>query len=236
MQKRGQITVYMIIGIIIVLIIGILLSTTFTSIEDQKKVSIELQPVQNFVESCLQQTARNGVIFLALQGGYYNIPKQSHQGIPYYYANRQDISPDRNTIQNEMANYIDDKISNCLEKHQFVDKITYGISTTLVIISNNSVQLNLELPTIIESAESKTSINKYSATVNSNYGQLYDISKEFIRRQMDADEYIELDALLTFIQLPLKFHIMNYDDGNVEISILDQDKIYKFALRLDWSE
>jgi uncharacterized protein YqhQ len=79
-QKRGQVTVFIIIGIIVLLITGLLLflkkeQILEKSIIDEKLVNLPNgKAVNYFVQSCLAKVSEQGVIKLGHQGGYYNSP------------------------------------------------------------------------------------------------------------------------------------------------------------------
>ena len=78
MEKRGQITVFIIIGILIVLVIALVLYATrervLAPLEEERvtvaKVPAELQPVQDFVQTCLYTVAKDGLEIIGARGGY----------------------------------------------------------------------------------------------------------------------------------------------------------------------
>lgn len=80
MKKRGQITVFIILGIVILAVIGGFLAfrsgfidTYLSTSRDQVKVPSEIAPVQNYLEFCLEESVRKGINFLGLQGGYLEL-------------------------------------------------------------------------------------------------------------------------------------------------------------------
>ena len=80
-SKKGQVTVFIIIGIILVFVTaGIIFITQSASdagltasgdpiIEDAPQ---EFRPLQQFIEGCVEDTAKKGLITLGEQGGYIN--------------------------------------------------------------------------------------------------------------------------------------------------------------------
>lgn len=83
--KRGQITVFIIVGILILFIIGIAFIYRSTIIEDKyetarkvaEKIPLEFNPIKVYTEDCLKIVAEQGLIQLGQQGGYIN-PVQWH--------------------------------------------------------------------------------------------------------------------------------------------------------------
>ena len=78
-NSKGQVTIFMIIGILVLFAVaGILFITTRTSEEKLEavrepvisKVPLEFQPLQAYTENCLQQIGKRGLLVLGQQGGY----------------------------------------------------------------------------------------------------------------------------------------------------------------------
>lgn len=77
-NKKSQITIFIIIGLVLIVVVGLLyyLSTLSSEgeIEEEarstEKIKPELQAVENFVTQCLEVTAKEGLTLLGKQGGY----------------------------------------------------------------------------------------------------------------------------------------------------------------------
>ena len=86
MSKKGQLTLYIIIGIIVLLIIGftiyILTQEKGKDIEPEipkiQAVSSELKPISDFITECVKKTGINGLNLLGSQGGYIDTSKLSY--------------------------------------------------------------------------------------------------------------------------------------------------------------
>src|SRR3989344_2227064 len=82
MKKRGQVTTFIILGIIIVaLLIGTFYLSSYglkTRFEiEQAKISVneEFIPFKNYFDSCIKSISLEGANIIGLQGGYINIPR-----------------------------------------------------------------------------------------------------------------------------------------------------------------
>lgn len=84
MQKKGQLTIFIILGILIVLLIGSVIYITrqriTAPIEAAKprviKVPTEIQPLQEFVQTCLSSVAKQGLEIIGSKGGYFEVRKR----------------------------------------------------------------------------------------------------------------------------------------------------------------
>ncbi len=117
-NKKAQITMFMIIGIVILIVAGIFISIRSTQQQPPEKIMkqlietpVEFQPLNDFVESCISKTSKEGIKKLGFHGGYiepnkYGIranvinptasngflfnPEDSQSTIPYWYYFKSD--------------------------------------------------------------------------------------------------------------------------------------------------
>jgi hypothetical protein len=78
-KKNGQITLFIILGIVILFIVAlaVYLQTSSNSVRpsvEQLVVDDELKPIQLYVTDCLSAISKEGLIKLGHNGGYINIP------------------------------------------------------------------------------------------------------------------------------------------------------------------
>ena len=90
MQKRGQITIFLIVGVVILFTVIIFLLVYAkmqkqgleTSKESIVAISSPKIAVKNFVQSCLQKTSIEAIEFIGKRGGYYDLPPLSNFDFP----------------------------------------------------------------------------------------------------------------------------------------------------------
>src|SRR3989344_4208851 len=83
MEKRGQATIFIIVGIVVLAVIGGLFAVRagyfdvyLNSNRNKVTVSQEIVPVQQYLESCLDDNLILGLDYLSTQGGYLEIEEQ----------------------------------------------------------------------------------------------------------------------------------------------------------------
>src|SRR3989344_4664536 len=82
-MKKGQVTLFIILGIVIVIAVVALfalrsLSTNFKLYsESGSSVSVptQLRPVTNLISDCIENTALDGLNLMGQQGGYVDLPQ-----------------------------------------------------------------------------------------------------------------------------------------------------------------
>ncbi len=104
MGKRGQLTIFIIIGVLIVLLVGTVLvinarqSKTY-SLPRTESVSQEAQPVQDFIMSCLSSVSEQGLRLIGDHGGYLSTEEIPNAKTDRLETTQSDVvyfSPDGN--------------------------------------------------------------------------------------------------------------------------------------------
>jgi hypothetical protein len=142
MQKRGQVTVFIIVGIIILAVFGFLFMLSTGSLksgfdrEFQKAVVPEqLAPVKVYIDDCLESKARVAIDTLSSRGGYLDIPEDilprsinnpfsnSLEVVPgmetayWFYESANGIQkeqiPTKEDMEFAIANYLDYNFADC---------------------------------------------------------------------------------------------------------------------------
>jgi hypothetical protein len=87
-NKRGQVTIFVIIGILIVLIIGLGIYTA-TRVTEEKVIIPQLQgdagPIQLYIEACLNEVGTQGLNELGMHGGYIYPTSPEYTGTRLIY-------------------------------------------------------------------------------------------------------------------------------------------------------
>lgn len=139
-MEKGQISLFMVLGIVIIIMVAILLisvrnisrDTVQSNLEDTSLLSNE-QRIQQYLEVCLRDIAVSGIYLLGLQGGYIDPDYNENHGdydqvdyaqsgeirIPYWYINGQDLSPSREMMERKLGRYILIEGQECLDFEQF---------------------------------------------------------------------------------------------------------------------
>ncbi len=226
MQKRGQITIFIIIAIIIVAGIAI-----FFSVRSQ--ISIinyppEIQNVYSFVEKCIEETGNEVVYNVGTGGGYYLPPEFSTDtGVPIYYSDGKDYMPSKIQIENEISDFAGETLFFCTRN--FVDfpelEITQGEIKTKTVIKENEIILNVNYPISITKAGSTIVLNEFkNIKIPVRLGIVYDSVKKF------NDEAINDSICLSCgfdiaVENDLYVDMMDYNESTIIFIFSDENSI-----------
>ncbi len=186
MRKRGQVTIFIIIAIIIVA------STILFFIFRGKLGILESQandPTYLFIESCIEDTGKDAIYFISRNGGYFFSPAAStSEGIPYYYYNGKNYMPSIERIEEEISSYIEGTLSYCTE--EFVDfpefNITEGKIKAKTTIKDEKIILEIEYPVTIKKGKTTIRLKNFrDIIILARVGTIYDSIKEMMQEQTD---------------------------------------------------
>lgn len=144
-MKRGQTTVFIIIGIIILVSIGTFFYVSKVvkegGLESERERALlvpkQVEPIKTFIEACIDQVSRNGINLIGLQGGYSNMPEDVFAGasqnifsnslqifrnlkVPYWYYEKasgvqESQKPSKGNMEGELNNYINRNLADCVK-------------------------------------------------------------------------------------------------------------------------
>ena len=122
-MKKAQVTIFVIVGVVILAIIGFLflLKTNtlqnFLSKESQtsKIVPPQIESINFFVEDCIETTSHDALKVIGQRGGYYQLPREQTFSVPYYFFEGRNLIPTKEKIETEISNYIEDNLPNCIK-------------------------------------------------------------------------------------------------------------------------
>lgn len=187
MQKRAQITLFVIIAVLIVAaaVLGIVYSKEI--IAGIKGTTLEqVKLAENEVDSCMDTNSKEAVEIISLQGGSIspvNYISDRNLHVNYWYANGADVSPGLEIIESELSDAICILLKNCVNFEQYGLNATKGECSAITKINANSVDFEVNYPIKIEVSDETYLLNKFSTKIQLRLREIYMISKEIVEEQ-----------------------------------------------------
>jgi hypothetical protein len=204
-NKKGQVTIFIIVAVILVAAVGGFFVVRGTIMQDN--VPAEIQPIYNSFLSCVEGTILTGINLLESQGGYIELPEFEAGSnympfssqlnflgstVPYwYYVSGNNIEreqiPTKLEMQEHLGGFIENQINNCdLTKFYEEGYLIYqGIPQASVNIKDNSVSVDLEMDLKVESSETTILVEDHSVSVDSFLGKLYENAKKVYEQEQE---------------------------------------------------
>jgi len=193
MEKKGQVTLFIILGLVILIIVASLVYYKLSSTEKEMNlqeykaevVPEGIVPVKNLIDNCVKDISMTGMSFVMLQGGYYE-PQDAINlegfDIAYWYKNK-DVSPSLASISNEIATYINKNLNFCVSDITGDFSIVTVSPKSSVNIQNNAVYVDVDYPAIISYKDMNFIFGKTSIKLDSNLYDIYNTAKGIVKKE-----------------------------------------------------
>lgn len=247
MEKKGQITVFVIIGIVIVSLIVMLyafrtkISLPFVAVNLQD----EMQEVKGEIQDCLKNSASEPVERIGLQGGYLSPPPGSYRlfndtTVSYLCYNQVGKPTCTNRLltlenmQDDLLNAIEEALPECLEvdvpgsvELQLPD--TYKVKTD---IQASKVVVVLDYPITLVNKRSGDELTEkeFTATVDAPLGDLYNVAMDIVDSEATGGRFDVLTYVLSKISKYTIYPHKPYPDKLYQIKLREGSYIFQMAI------
>jgi len=214
-SKKAQITIFIIIGIIIILSIGIILYVRGGSAKKELVAEVEKLDrageiaIRNYVEACLKKVSEDGLERIGMQGGYINIsdPPDHIEDLPYNISYGLDNNADQNLLESyrpflsvlekDLQEFVNSELKTCIKEFSVFKEIgfeiTAGIINTTVTLTEEEAIISLDYPLTIKKGEAEARINRFGVNIPNRLKKIHELAKNSIRDYFDSGN--DLDKL-----------------------------------------
>ena len=202
-DKRGQLAIFVIIALVLVVGIIVYFLVRNTSISG---IPEELRPAFDYYEECIKQETRAAIDLAGTQGGYVEVPEYvpgseyapfSSQlnflgfPVPYWYyisgngLIREQV-PSKSDIENGIAKYIENRVNECDFSSFYERGFDIGLDdvSARVEIEDDKVNVNIISNLVVAKNEQRASRRDHKVIVNSKLGKFYDLGKEIYDKEI----------------------------------------------------
>jgi len=239
MNKKGQVTIFIIVAIIIVaLFAGYFIFRDKISVS---KIPASMEPVYTSFLSCLEEDTLVGIDILESQAGYISLPNFEPGSaympfssqlnflgnpIPYwYYVSGNNIQkeqvPSKRDMERELEDFIDTKVRNCIFDNYYEEgyEIYQGEPETKIDISENNIKVNLDMDLTLTKGDDSVLVKNHELTVESKLGALYDSALKIYEKEQEdlflenyAVDVLRLYAPVDGVELTCSPQVWNADE------------------------
>ena len=224
--------------------------TTEKQLEVEKK-DISVASIKMFVDKCLQNTAQESLVLTSVQGGYYKVPEPANNQIflkiPYYFDLGQTHFPRKTTIEEQIGNYVLEKLPACLNDMVIFKKQGFKFKEDkkkIKVSLDNKITFELNYPLTIEKANIKKNLNKFVHTIDIDFQRIYNLINETKMEHQKNPNYVPVGYLssaayenkFTFDLSYLKNNVVIYSYIFDNYQIDKKNYTFVFAGRYNWSD
>jgi hypothetical protein len=200
-NNKGQVTIFIIIAVLII-VLGVLFFVFKDSL-NIGKTSVETEPIQTNILSCLESTSEEGINHIALYGGYYKIQEGISfsylaDEIPYYYINSKENVPSISRVERELEYYINENLKSCVNFSSFEEQgfsINEGNLSSSVNINEDKINVKINYPLTIKKGESTYRLKDFKTEIISPVEKLRAASEEIVNLYSENPGFVCLSCL-----------------------------------------
>jgi len=238
--KKAQITVFVFIAVLIVVVVGIFfLARSGEGSFGDKEVSLEVQPVYSHVQECVAQVGGQAIYEIGQTGGYYKSPDLvTSNGVAFYFLDKNMYVPSKREIEKQIGLYVKDKLVDCVDFESFSDfEISSGKIRSEVDIQDEGVVFEVRYSLVVDKGEESYELEDFEAKVPVRLDMVYDIAKEMVEEQETHPESICVSCITNLAEdKDVYVEMNNHDDEtivwiirDVNSKINDKDLEFRFA-------
>jgi hypothetical protein len=256
MQKRGQMTVFVIIGILLVIIIGIIFYLYGNKLkvqteEEVKFDSSSIDSIKTFIQDCINKNSLDAVNLVGKHGGeiqplFYQswcypetrtCDKISYLCYTTEYSSCYNKKPFlKDYAEKEIYNYMKSKLNNCIDLEKFrnsgfnIEK--NGELKFNVSIGDYATIVNVNYPLTISKGDSSLKLDKFSKQIDVPLGRLIKNAESLVLLAQQNPSYNSFaEALIFASNGELEIERKIFDDTDIYITKL-RNNPYKFQFAI----
>jgi len=249
MNKRGQATVFIIIGVVIVILVALYLVLTQTKVIPPflggGDASDEMSDIDEHISECMEEIGGEYLTRLGQQGGYLEIVSAgsyrtyNDSSVSYLCYNQPGLITCSNRLltvahmESELEDVISQGLESCINVYDYSDDVRAAEDWVLEVeIFNSAVDMTLVYPVeVIKDEEDRREKEEFTFTFSDvPLGELYDVSMDIVNSEASLGDF---DQLLYMLQKFSKYNIYKYrpyPDKIYQISLREGGYVFQFAI------
>lgn len=216
-NRKGQLTVFIIIGLLILISIATIIYYTQvrTTAPLKRVIAVpdDIQPIYDHIAQCLTDISKQGLERMGTQGGYVNLPayidnnpnahiKNDALGISktaLWYYDGEDRTPTLAFMQKELQDHIKTQLPTCVNFLAFADKYEIQIAsplTSIVTFTDNQVIAEARWLLNIRVGDKVIQHEQYVAEHNLAFAPIVRLASETMKYENENEWFEDLTIQL----------------------------------------
>jgi len=255
MGKRGQITVFIIIALVLLgsVVLYFYLKEHLAFFRPEVIVPTELLPLDMYIKDCVYSSAKDAVIRIGNQGGFVEVPEEiKAQRAAYialdpwgefvlpFWSYRGNVRyPTLKYLEFQISEYVENNIDSCFRN--FIDfRNDYDIKTfdkyrmVTTQLLDDYVRVELKYPmTVSDKATTKKSdLEMFAANLNVKLKEAHQVAEKIILKEIEDLYFENLTINLMALHPDIPFTEMRFECGSKQWYLEDIERETKDLLYL----
>lgn len=185
-QKRGQLTLFIFMTVVVVVAI-VAYSLFDFGVTSSAGVDSEVSEVYDATQFCIEDVSGKALLDVGVSGGYFNLPEMSNDlFMPYYMYEGENLMPSLETIEEELALYVEALATVCTRKAYAsmprYDVAAESMKVTTMVTEDDTVEFVVSYPLSVMKGETVYYIDQeYSVSFPVRLYTMYSVASSIVR-------------------------------------------------------
>src|SRR3989338_5001942 len=199
-MKKAQLSLLIILGVVV--LIAFILVFMLVSGSKAQKLPFESDSAKGFVESCITQTAEDGITLLGKQGGriilkdYVLAP---NFGISYAVKANAKTLPSIPTMEDELSLYIKSNLNFCLEDFDSLKEQGWEVEQDELSVSASinaqDVGIRASYPLVFTLKDQRISLDAFSVSLPIRLNHIHDSANSIADFSLSHNNSVDMGYL-----------------------------------------
>ncbi|MFC1753067.1 hypothetical protein ACFL96_06690 [Thermoproteota archaeon] len=249
--KRGQVSLFIILGIIVFVIIMFFLMARGkgfgggdrgAGIAEGEGEAAAASSLAGFIKACAEKTAKEAVIYTGLRGGvapvalgYSKDFSQNYlefKDVPVHYdfESGTDQTPTDNDIKLTLEYYMNKALPKCTQEFESFTQqgfeVDEGDVTSTATIGLKDVYFDITYPVSITREDVTESVEDTTVQVRVMLPKMIKTTRNYIDAQIDNPDYFRMGDLIEVTKddsLNIEFEVFDQGHGDIVVSLIDKE-------------
>ena len=248
MEKRGQITIFVILGIVIVAVIVLLFAFRKDIIptSSQTGINSEMKAAKQIITDCLEKSSQAPVEKIGMQGGYlspapYTFRLWNDTQISYLCFNQAEKNTCTNRLltvrkmEEQLSAAIEEGLKACVDLTDIkgVDIIAQKDFDVTTRVLPYQVLVDLDYPITVKSkvSDAKATEKKFSYIMDAPLGDLYNVAQDILDLETDIGMFDQLTYMLVKLGKYTIYVVKPYPDKIYVLKLRENPYRFQFAVQ-----
>ena len=240
-NKKTQVTLFLILGLVV--LIAVFFMGYIAPDKAKSESPSSLLPLKSNIDFCVDEIAKQAVIYTGLYGGYYKVPEPKlvyfFDDVPYYIYQGTNTMPSLTTIEAQISNYIMEQLPECVNNLRDFQgaKIEGAISSVNSTVGKDSVLVYIDYPINVYKADVNTQFSKFRTEVPVRLDTIYSTASSIVEDKIRNNGALCADCLIdvssennVFIDIVAHENSLIFTIFDNVTKINDDDYIFSFAM------
>lgn len=196
-MKKAQMSMFIILGVVLIIIIGVLLVLMPASERSEIKKGFDNVYVDTLVRECLTSETENGLFLMGYQGGYTTHPPNAEtiniyvSDVAFWLKNGENMAQSNDRIQKELESYVNAAVPGCIIANNNQYQIEVQGVKSMATIFDENLLIDADVDILFRKGDLEKKTGEFSIINEMRLGLILNKARQVTEDLMDGYEVLD---------------------------------------------